>query len=490
MPPIAIRARKAAILIHRWLGVFFCALFLAWFVSGVVMMYFDYPRIHPQDRLQRSQVISPGSIRVSLEEAAARVRAQPDHARLNMLLDRPVYRFHRGPLQDVVFADTGEALTSLSEKDGRAIAARWTGFPAHEAAFEGFLTEEDQWTLNRAVRPLRPFLKYSWPAGDEVYVSSVTGEVMQHTTRASRIGAYAGAIPHWIYFTVLRKETGLWRSVVIWLSAIGTAMTIFGLIAGFWLYSPSKRYRYAGKPSTIPYAGQKRWHTVFGLVFGLVTFTWILSGMMSMNPFQWESGTLDSAKQLQAGDWHAEPFDGRALQGLELDAREVTFTIFGGEPLTRAVGGPTKSMLLSPMRNPRPHLRFEEMETAIRSAFPAVLEVRLVKEYEIYYVDRHGRKPLPAVFVQLGDAGRTMFYLDPRSCQVVQSYSGMSRWNRWLYHGLHSLDLPVLYRNRPLWDVVVLLLMAGGMALSVTGVVIGIRRVRRKLLRRALVRAT
>ena len=33
-----------------------------------------------------------------------------------------------------------------------------------------------------------------------------------------------------------------------------------------------------------------------------------------------------------------------------------------------------------------------------------------------------------------------------------------SRWNRWLYHGFHSLDFPFLYYKRPLWDIVVILL--------------------------------
>ena len=28
--------------------------------------------------------------------------------------------------------------------------------------------------------------------------------------------------------------------------------------------------------------------------------------------------------------------------------------------------------------------------------------------------------------------------------------------NRWLYHGLHSLDFPFLYARRPLWDVVMI----------------------------------
>jgi hypothetical protein len=54
------------------------------------------------------------------------------------------------------------------------------------------------------------------------------------------------------------------------------------------------------------------------------------------------------------------------------------------------------------------------------------------------------------------------------------------RWNRWLYN-----HLPWLYRNRPAWDIVVLVLMLGGTALCITSVVIGWRRVRQHVPMRA-----
>jgi hypothetical protein len=49
----------------------------------------------------------------------------------------------------------------------------------------------------------RPLWKFSWSNGEQIYVSSVTGDVVQDTTRASRFWAYLGAIPHWMYFTPL-----------------------------------------------------------------------------------------------------------------------------------------------------------------------------------------------------------------------------------------------------------------------------------------------
>ena len=53
---------------------------------------------------------------------------------------------------------------------------------------------------------------------------------------------------------------------------------------------------------------------------------------------------------------------------------------------------------------------------------------------------------------------------------------GAADLNRWLCHGLHSLDFPFLYYRRPLWDVVVILLSLGGTAVSVTSIAQAWRR--------------
>ena len=55
---------------------------------------------------------------------------------------------------------------------------------------------------------------------------------------------------------------------------------------------------------------------------------------------------------------------------------------------------------------------------------------------------------------------------------MVGSYSARSWVSRWLYHGLHSLDFPWLYRYRPLWDIVVISFMLGGTALCVTSLIL------------------
>jgi hypothetical protein len=109
-----------------------------------------------------------------------------------------------------------------------------------------------------------------------------------------------------------------------------------------------------------------------------------------------------------------------------------------------------------------------------------LVEARVVRAYENYYVSRDGSLPLPAYYFEFADAERSMHYVDAASGRLVESFVTKSRWNRWLYHGLHSWDLPWLYANRPSWDLAVILPMLGGVALCVSSVWIAWVRVRRK----------
>jgi hypothetical protein len=278
---------RSAIFVHRWLGVGLCVLFLIWFPSGIGIMYWDYPGVSPADRLERSPGLDPSRVRLSAAEAYAKVEEGPLPAsiRLNSFDGRPVYRF--GPA-GIVYADTGDVQRDVSPELMLRVAAAWTGQPADAARIDA-VEEVDQWTVG-GVFGERPLSKYSWPNGEQVYVSENSGEVVQYTTTASRLGAYVGAIPHWFYFTPLRKHGLEWSRIVIWTSGIGTFAALLGVAIGLWMYSPSKRYRNAGVATSIPYRGQKRWHTLFGLIFGLGAATWAFSGMLSMDPFPARSG--------------------------------------------------------------------------------------------------------------------------------------------------------------------------------------------------------
>jgi hypothetical protein len=398
----------------------------------------------------------------------------------------------------LVFADYIERLDVVSQQMALRIAAAWVRFPGTAASFQGLVTD-DQWTLDSAVHPYGPFWKYSWPNGEETYVSQATGDIVQDTTPNSRLGAYFGAIPHWLYFAVLRRHAAHWSRVVMWVSAAGAATSLLGLVAGIWLYSPAKRYRFLGAPSSVPYTGAKRWHVIFGLIFGALTCTWVFSGFLSMEPFSWLAGrdrlSLEEALQgvrLDIAKFAVkDPRAAIAEAGIELRVKELEFASFDGDALYFAVETPRHSRIVPMQGTSREVLDTARVVDAVRRAVSpaAVLEIRRVNAYELYYVDRYKQQPLPVLYFRLNDARQSTYYIDPKTGKVVQSYTNRSRWNRWLYHGLHSMDLPWLYARRPFWDIFVIFLLLGGTALSITALSIGLKLVRRTIRgRRAQVR--
>jgi hypothetical protein len=469
--------------------VFFCLLFLSWFASGFVMMYWQYPQVSAADRLSRAPVLEASQIHVSPAQAYARLEidSPPIAAQLVTFDGRPAYRFRIG-LGDVstVYADDGQMQEDFPPDLTLRIASAWTGQPASTAKEEDN-TEADQWTVSEEFADLRPLRKYSWADGQQVYVSTVTGEVVQYTTRGSRLAAYFGAIPHWIYFTPLRKHGQRWSRVIIWASGLGTVGAILGITIGLWMYSPSRNYRYAGAPASFPYHGNKRWHAILGLFFGLFACSWAFSGMLSMDPFpKLQEGADDTLGARLAAALRPEPplevFSAKPPQSIVAEAqadfgspvRQLELTSCAGQPAYLAVLRTNETRVIPLIGRPAYEFDRGRIMNALdraASAF-AFTEVRLVTQYESYYLDRDNKLPLPAIFVQFNDPARSMYYIDPKTARIVQSYNSNSRWNRWLYHGLHSLNFPWLYKHRPAWDIAVVLLLLGGASLSVTALML------------------
>ena len=175
------------------------------------MMYWQYPQVSPDDRLSRAPALDASRITLSPQAAYARLGSggEPSDARLVTFDGRPAYRFGFGDSSAIVYADDGQMPEEFPAEMTLRIASAWSGQPPG-AAKEEEIAEEDQWTVSEEFADIRPLRKYSWADGQQVYVSAVTGDVVQYTTRGSRLAAWFGAIPHWLYFTQLRKHSQQW----------------------------------------------------------------------------------------------------------------------------------------------------------------------------------------------------------------------------------------------------------------------------------------
>jgi hypothetical protein len=506
---------KTLIVLHRWLGVALCVLFLLWFPSGIGMMYWGMPAISTQDRLDHMPPLDSKTIVLSPEEAATMIgeKASPNQIRLSSFDGRPVYKFG-GDTARIVYADTGAEQTNSDQEMRERAVSSWTGQPVSAATVES-VTEIDQWMVGNRLRNLRPLWKYSWSDGQAAYIGE-SGEVLLHTTRASRLKAYLSTIPHWLYFTPLRKHQPVWIRVATYSAMVGVGAAIIGIIVGIWMYSPRKKYRIDGAPTGIPYRGQKRWHTVLGLVFGLATVTWTFSGSLAFLPFppaqeqptaraqapqprnnqgqgrQRDRGSrgggnasLASALRGQVRMKDFAPLSPQQIltQFADLKIKELSFTSYNNQPLYSVTVADGSSRLISLDGKIVDGFNSDEIIGIVKKSVPdaAKLEIRSITEYDSYYQDRNRRKPLPVLLALTNDAEATRYYIDPKTATVVGNYSNKNWVSRWLYHGLHSLNFPFLYNHRPLWDIVVITFMVGGTALCVTSLVLAWRAVGKKL---------
>ena len=510
------------ILLHRYLGIPLSVLFVVWFASGIVMMYTrDMPRLTPELRLERLAELDLD--RVAMTPAAAARRAYlspiPRSASLLTVADRPAYRFDGV----TVFADTGERLEEVGPTEAAAVASRFTGRTRDVVEYAGTLTEPDQWTLvEQRELPLHRFV-IDDEAGTELYVSPRTAEVVMLTTRRSRALAWIGAIPHWFYFTALRSNQPLWYDVVVWTSTLGCLLACIGLALGVtqfrWRRSRGGNRSTGGLWARIPYAGWMRWHYQTGVVFGLVTLTWVFSGLLSMEPYGWTSARgLDvPGDALSGGPLELARFPapdagtlasiagGRPVKEIELlriqDESYYLVRTAGDDPVPAgsahrpragagAGGGVDSGPVLvaadtaTARKEP---FAVESLLARLTASVPGepVVESALLAEYDSYYYARGGSRgrqaPLPVLRVKFGDPLETWVYVDPALGRVVAREHRLTRVERWLFNGLHSLDFAFWYDRRPLWDIGVILLSLGGLASSGIGLWIGCGRIRRAL---------
>lgn len=473
------------LLLHRYLGIGLGVLMALWCLSGVVMIYVPFPMITESERLATLPPINWTRCCV-LEGPGAPPESTPVQSfQLEMLGDVPVVR--------LVLADgtvrltnpqDGRVLAGIERREAYAAAAQFgmsRNLSLRDARYE--LIDHDQWTVGgfRADRPLHWFA-FEDTAGTEIYVSSRTGKVIQLTTRGQRFWSWLGAVPHWLYPSILRQHPQVWAQVVIWTSLLGTFLTVTGLYIGV---SHLRRRRSDGAIAS-PYRGLMYWHHVPGLIFGAFALTWVVSGLLSMNPwglmetqgFSEDRERLagapvtiaDVARILEAVPRNepagvvsvrSAPFDGKLFAiGSAADATRARFGLdgapaaFDDESIRRAVA----------------HLTGPDQSTQW-----AVL----TKEDAYHYSLGRSYAPLPAVRITAGAKSPTYYYLDAVSGELINKADAGGRAFRWWHSGLHRLDFAAPLRTDLARTLVMLPLLIGAAFVCVLGAYLGVRRLSR-----------
>lgn len=478
------RIIQRLIVLHRWLGIVLCLFMLAWFASGIVLIYVPFPSLDESERIARQSNVYVSAVQIAPGTATAGLQADSTIEKIRLLAinGRPLYVIEpRGGSAVSVWADTGESI-QIGVDEAEAIAEEYSGVGVRNITGP---IEHDQWVVHQAYDAHRPFFRVSLEdeVGTQIYVSQRSGEVVQHTERAERAWNYVGAIVHWVYPTFLRKNWAVWDQVVWWLSLAGVIVVALGV----WLGIDRMRMAYrANKGSLFLFRGWMRWHHILGVFFGLFVFTWILSGWLSMDHGRLLS--VPDPQSLQVDKFRGTPLE-QAAQSFDVEFirslgefRELRINAVGGEPfLIRRADSDTRIFSSSPPLNNVAILPENLIARATMSTWPdqRVSSLTFVEPDDVYTRLRSSRLPPSAMRSILDDKRKTWVHIDAATGDLISIMDRSRRLNRWLFNGLHSLDFPGFTDKRPLWDIVVVLLMLIGIAFSVTGVRIGYRRLRR-----------
>jgi hypothetical protein len=322
---------------------------------------------------------------------------------------------------------------------------------------------------------------------------------------------------HWFYFRPLRVKGELWYNLVVYGSVVGCVLCVIGLVIGIYRYSLS---RLRAGVSATPYVGWLYWHHYAGLIFGVIAFTWLFSGLLSMEPWGVSEDPAPRRAQVMAirgdgveaarfmmtpqqvldalrhePDLEARPEltrrphaldrgdPGQERRGAFGSAREIEFIQFMDVPFYRLRDEEGRTLLLTADHGPDVKVGFTEPElrAAANAAMPGtrVQEAVWLTRYDSYYYDRAGERPLPVLRVKYADADESWLYFSARDGGLLLRETARGRPVRWLYHGLHSLDFPGLYQAGWLWDLVIVSLCTGGLLLSLTSVIVGWRFLRK-----------
>lgn len=414
--------------------------------------------------------------------AAAGLAQAPSRIRLGTVLNRPTYFIQPDDASPwrAVFADRLEPLGPLSHQDAIAIAtsfhSRLYATASHQPQVAD--VEVDQWTLSNILIPQRPFHRVEMgdPDGTHWYVSRQTGEVVRDTRRSERLWNYVGAVTHWIYPTILRRDVDLWRAVVrsLSLAALGIALTGVFLLLRRW----NVIWR--------SFRGVRRIHAIASLLAGTWLITWLSSGFLSFRIHAWFDTGEPTQAQIQtfAGGVLRFPDVQKSMPAIlaslppEADVCEGEWIRFANRPYLWVRERTGRDWLIQASESlPIQALTEIPKQQLVAQAVQLLPNANATSFERLQAPDAHADSSVPTPFrVRFDDAESTWFHIHPTRAQLTERLTTRARRYRWWFQALHTWDPLWLQRHPTLRQFLLVVGLLGGVILVGSGLHLGWRR--------------
>lgn len=460
-----------------------------WFISGLVLVYHPFPNVSKEQKYEKQEIL-PSSL-PDIREVLARISDTEGvkTIKVKQFQGQTVFSISTKDSTYSFCSDTLQKVLPVDQNSIDLIVNRWVDAPILKI---DTLYNNEQWIMYSRYNNEMPIYKYYFDDEEkhELYISSRSGEIQQFTSRADRIWAWLGAIPHKLYFPFLRHYANMWTNVLTIGGVICLIATFTGMYIGISAFY--KRFRNRKKLES-PY--KKRWywwHHVTGIIFGIFLATWAFSGAMALQRIpQWVIKTNNDykitsskirGKKLAPNNY---VLDYRTLKEAHPNLKEVEWSNFQNTPVYNIVdGNRTLSIDASSSEVKELFLSEQDILKSIHKIHGDSISVKisLIDEYNQYYLSRERTLALPVYKVDVDDNDLSSYYINPKNGDY--KYLNKNRKvKKWVFSGLHYFNIKFLVDRPILWTATIWILCIGGIVVCSTGVWLGGRFITRTIKR-------
>ena len=480
--------KKTLVNIHKVVGSLLSLLFLIWSISGLVLIFQGFPHASRQERFEYlsefkaqdfDKIISP------LSNFKGRVE-------LEKYQGEPVYRVYKGRKKQKVYdASTGEIIKYFSLKQAQKEAE---GFVMSNIKQSDILQERNMWIPWKTYEYYLPIYKLQMNDKDNssIYVSSKTGSIVQQTKTWNRILAFVGAIPHKLTIKTLKESPDNWRLTLFIISILGLIVSLTGIITG--LFRIKFKHRQTNEKLSVYKQRTYKWHHLFGLFFGVFIFLFMLSA--SFYPYrvpEWMSASKDGKstkslwnKNLPLKAFSKSPKDIYLAIEQKAGIRKIVWQASMGKPSWFIYYNNFQDAVVYSQQGDSivktPLVTRKIIENYAKQLFKDDFTTHYQTEYTPYY-QQCGmcHAPLPVYRVDIHDQFNTSLYIYPKTGSALREMNNNKRSYFWLFTALHSFKFSIFIQHEILRIIILIIIMLGGVSLSILGIGLAIKHLKRKI---------
>ncbi len=471
-------------ILHRWLGLTAGLMLVVWYGSGLYVHWRALPSVLSVEE-QRRTIGVPFALSEAEKDFPEILKVYGDgpaqEVRLRRAGSRLIYEVRGIDSPGKVFdATTGALLSPIGEAFAQEIAQGFMPATAIKASI--LLEMPDAYSIRLSMPVYR--ITFSDDQSTAVYVDPATASILSRTRTRERLYYVFGSIPHFLNMNLpfLQHNKTVKDGLLFVLNALAGLVVFSGIAMAAWMIA---RHGFLGRPG-LKHSLLCKLHYFLGLGFTVTSLLFITSGLfyvvngspppVRVTPKPEELrpiaklinlANLRPARQIGSGEMRNPPGLSMVVLKQVLDVPLYQFHHAGGG--SSVMKGDTGQPFAVDS-----HWLHKVVNVFLGST-DSVGEVQYLTDYDTYYYARDGRFPvLPVYRIQGNDSGQTIVYLSPATGEVVGRASRDFRVFRWFVSGFHAWDWPFLLQRPVLRDGIVVLLVIGGLGVSLTGLYLGI----------------